>query len=101
MSVAHLKYIEYMHKNGHLNVAVMECGFFIHTEKSWPGASRDEVIEDPVSTVPTGLLEIKCPYSVRDKPAEEACQDRTFYCSFAEGSISLKNNHCYYHQIQL
>ena len=92
-----------MHANGHPDLAVTECGFVIHPEKNWLGASPDGVVDDPsVNINSTGLLEIKCPYSVRDKLPKEACQDPTFYCALHEdGSPVLKTDHRYYHQVQL
>ena len=94
--------IEYMQASGHPNLTVAGSGFVIHPGKCWLGASPDGVVEDPVSIISTGLLEIKCPYSVRDKLLGEACQDPSFYCSLSEdGSVVLRTNHRYYHQVQL
>ena len=85
-----------MQASEHPNLTVAEFGFVIHLEKSWLGASPDGVVEDPVSVIPTGLMGIKCPYSMQDKSPEEACQDPSFYCSLSEdGSVILRTNHCY------
>lgn len=39
---------------------VQECGFFIHPEHDWLGASPDGLVGEE------GLVEIKCPYSQRE-----------------------------------
>ena len=91
-----------MQVNGHPNLTVAQWGFMIYPEKCWLRASPDGVVEDPESNVLNGLLEIKCPYSVRDKVPEEACKNHSFYCYLSEdGSVVLRSDHHYYHQIQL
>ena len=42
---------------------VTECGFIQHPTLEWLGASPDGLINDD------GILEIKCPYGLRDDPA--------------------------------
>lgn len=49
---------EYIMETGN---AVMECGFFVHPEHDWLGASPDGLVSD------NGLIEIKCPFGQRDK----------------------------------
>lgn len=102
-SVACQKYTEFMQLNGHPHIVVeAECGFIVHLEEGWLGASPDGVVSDPVRNPSFGLLEIKCPYSVREISPAEACQDPSFYCYISDdGSIKLKRNHSYYHQVQL
>lgn len=49
-----------------------------------------------------GTLEIKCPYSCRDKAFEEASKDKSFYLqSNDEGDLLLTKDHVYYYQIQM
>lgn len=45
--------------------AVEECGFFVHPEHDWLGASPDGLLPDG------GLIEIKCPFGQRDKNPPE------------------------------
>ena len=79
-----------------------KCGFVIHPEHCWLGASPDGRVKDLSCDQPDGILEIKCPYSKRDVEPEEACKDPEFYCELKEDStISLKPRHAYYHQVQL
>lgn len=50
--------MEYMGKTGN---HPEECGFFVHPEHEWLGASPDGLIDDD------GLIEIKCPFGLRSK----------------------------------
>jgi putative phage-type endonuclease len=59
--------------------AVVECGFYVHPDFEWLGASPDGLIGDD------GLLEIKCPYSKRHD---------------ASGFVSIDEQQHYLAQIQ-
>ena len=49
-----------------------------------------------------GVLEIKCPYSCRQKDLVEASEDSSFFlCQSEEGVIKLKESHQYYYQVQM
>lgn len=58
---------------------VKECGFFVHSDFDWLGASPDGLIGDD------GLIEIKCPYSMRHS---------------ADGFKSISEQQHYYAQMQ-
>ena len=75
---------------------IRKAGFYIG-EPSFLGASPDDVIEGSDSLK---IIEIKCPYSVRDLEMEEACAKSDFYCTLSDGLFQLKQNHQYYYQIQ-
>ena len=90
-----MKYVDFMHASNHYNLTAQECGFFIHPQEGWLGASPDGVVFDPSCSPSEGLLEIKCPYSVRDVTAEEACHDSSFFCFIDEdGTYKLKKKTC-------
>lgn len=57
-----LAQMDYQNKTGNF---VEECGFFVHPEFAWLGASPDGLIGDD------GVLEVKCPFSQRDKNPPE------------------------------
>ena len=99
--IACRKYEEFMVRNGHSGLTTSPCGFIIHPEKSWLGASPDAKVFDPSSNLQNGIAEFKCPYSKRDKSPQEACSDQGFFCEMVNGKFSLKRNHQYYHQVQL
>ena len=50
------KYISKMTTMGHLGVSVENCGFNIHPEYGWLGASPDGMVRDPTSEQPCGVL---------------------------------------------
>jgi putative phage-type endonuclease len=62
---------------------VQECGFFVHPEHDWLGASPDGLIGDD------GLVEIKCPFGQRDKnpPEFNPLADQPHY--FAQVQIEM------------
>ncbi|XP_062514511.1 uncharacterized protein LOC134190103 [Corticium candelabrum] len=79
--VARLFYLEMQRRRGHAGIQVSECGLFVDTEHGWLGASPDGLIYDPSNVDDTdGVLEIKCPYSMRTNTISEAAQMPGFYC---------------------
>ena len=92
--IARQKYFEHMQNAGHFDIKIRQCGFFVHPEKCWLGASPDGVVTDPPNC--TGVLKIKCPYSVREMP-----HAKTPLSIADDGAPRLKRTHGYYHQVQL
>uniref|UniRef100_A0A8C6KPA7 YqaJ viral recombinase domain-containing protein n=1 Tax=Nothobranchius furzeri TaxID=105023 RepID=A0A8C6KPA7_NOTFU len=68
------------------------CGFLIHPDAPWMGATPDGIVYDPEGQPVFGLLEIKCPNvrSYVDCP----------YIVIKEGTHTLRRSHPYYWQIQ-
>ena len=93
-SDAFCQYLESQPESEQKNIR--KAGFYIG-EPSFLGATPDGVIEGSDSLK---IIEIKCPYSVRDLEIEEACATSDFYCTLNNGLFQLKRNHQYYHQIQ-
>jgi putative phage-type endonuclease len=54
--------MDYQNKTGNL---VTECGFFVHPDHDWLGASPDGLVDDD------GLVEIKCPFGLRNKKGDD------------------------------
>ena len=49
----------------------------------------------------TGVLEIKCLYSARDKKLQEAVSEVNGFClSERDGTVQLKKDHAYMYQVQ-
>lgn len=57
-----LALMDYLGKTGNL---VNECGFIVHPEYDWLGASPDGLIDDD------GIIEVKCPYGLRNKKGDD------------------------------
>lgn len=72
--------LDYMGATGNV---VVECGFFIHPEHDWLGASPDGLVDDD------GLVEIKCPFSQRNAKAPEfkAALDQPHY--YAQTQVEM------------
>ena len=96
-------YIDYQNKNGHVGLTVYKIGFLVMENHPHIGASPDGDVYDPSSEGQEyGFLEIKCPYTHRNKSIEEACRSSGF-CSELRGNDnkpSLRRMHRYYPQVQ-
>src|SRR5690625_4431335 len=65
-----LAVLDYMSETG---VNVVEAGFYIHPEHDWLGASPDGFVGED------GLLEIKCPFSLRDGGVFKKLEEQLHY----------------------
>ena len=82
---------------------VSKTELFINIEQPWLAATPDGIVEDPSETTTrrNGLLEIKCPYSARNKSPTDACKEiNRFCCTLNNNEVTLKTTHNYYFQIQ-
>ena len=59
-------YTEYMNDNSHSQLETSKCGFIVHPEKVWLGATPDTKVADPGFQPSHGLAEFKCLYIPRD-----------------------------------
>ena len=91
------RYAEYMKDIGN-NIQVLECGVIISNAMPWLAASPDRRVID--KEFGYGLVEIKCPFTLRNLTPEEACSDASFYCHLIDGKPELKKDHHYYYQVQ-
>lgn len=77
-----LALMDYMGKTGNM---VEECGFFVHPEIDWLGASPDGLVNQ------FGTIEVKCPFGLRNKKGEElafkAAADQPHY--YAQMQIEM------------
>lgn len=67
------------------NIQTFHCGLVVDPGCPWLGASPDRVVWDPEEQEPHGIVEIKCPYSMKD--LKEPC---------IQGSCLIKDNNCTY-----
>ena len=95
--VAREAYIKIVSKN-HTNVVVRDSGLVVHP--NWPhmGASPDSIVE--CSCCGVKCLEIKCPYSFRDKSIEFLIEGNSYLYWGHNLEYLLKEDHEYYYQIQ-
>jgi hypothetical protein len=82
-----------LHPNAHLH----SIGLVVNPTYPFLGASPDgRVCLDNE----TGILEIKCPFSVRQQTIEDACNRPDFCLEQINDTIQLKRTHLYWHQVQ-
>ena len=70
---------------------VKESGLVIHKTYPFLACSPDGVVSSEK------LIEIKCPYSCRDKPVTP---ETVPYLTNNDGELNLKTTHGYYYQVQ-
>ncbi|KAJ8312189.1 hypothetical protein KUTeg_009562, partial [Tegillarca granosa] len=78
-----------------------DIGLIINPKLPYLGATPDGKVCDKGEC---GILEIKCPYSARDKTFKEACEDENlgtnFFLKKTDQGLSLDVNHEYWYQVQ-
>lgn len=74
---------------------VSDCGIFVSADHPFLAASPDGVIKE--SDGEMAVLEVKCPYSVKDKLISA---ETVPYLVETKSSLTLKENHDYYYQVQ-
>ena len=100
------EYLTHQQCMGHPGLTVYSAGLFVSPTNPWMAASPDGLVQDPThATDPQGLVEIKNPYSVRDKSLGEACTTSSFCLESQaqeDGKVTykLKTKHDYYYQMQ-
>ena len=84
-------------KKKHHEFKFRDCGLFLHATKSYLGATPDQLLS--CKCCGEGLLENKCPYSIRDaRPTHENIDYITL--DVETGLVKLKQTHSYYAQVQ-
>lgn len=79
----------------HKQLIVKPTGLWLH-HSGILGASPDGLIPEL-----NAIVEVKCPYSARDKTISEACELKDFCLqSDTTGTLHLRDNHNYVNQIQ-
>jgi len=92
----------YFHKvaNNHLNLTITARGLVIHPEYPHLGASPDGYVK--CDCCGCGVIEIKCPFSCKDRSFLEAIGEKNFCLESSEdGNYTLKRQHAYFYQVQL
>ena len=81
----------------HKKLEVQEAGLFVKNDLPYIGASPDAVCYCECCT--QFVIEIKCPYSIREKEVANAWNE-TDFLKMVDGVLSLNPSHKYYTQIQ-
>ena len=77
---------------------VHECGFLVHPKESCFGYSPDGVVM--IQNKPSILLEIKCPFELKDTSDKTLLQKCKTWLHILNGNLALRKTHKYYFQIQ-
>ena len=70
----------------------------MHLTHTWVYTSPDGIVE--CGCCGRGVVEIKCPYSCRDKTFLETTREKCSFLELVDGKQQLKRNHTYYYQVQ-
>ena len=82
----------------HSNLKVRDTGLVISTNSPFLGASPDGI--GCCDCCGHGVIEVKCPYCVRNKHLEDAVKDKSFCLKEELGVIALDRTHQCYYQVQ-
>ncbi|XP_064470999.1 uncharacterized protein LOC135385550 [Ornithodoros turicata] len=96
--IAAQSYADLMRRVGH-DIVLSPAGIIVDPGCPWLGASPDRFVYDPTELTPHGVLEIKCPYSLRDSEPSLAKDKIPYLCFNEHGHPKLKRDHKYYFQI--
>ena len=101
------EYLTHQRCMGHPGLTVDRAGLFVSPTNPWIAASPDGLVQDPTNpSHPQGLVEIKNPYSTRNKSLEGACETTSNFCPESQAqedgkvTYKLKARHDYYYQMQ-
>jgi len=98
--IAKKRYIAYKKIKENQRVNISECGLVLSFEETYIGASPDGLVTCG-SDIDPYLIEVKCPYRLRNATVMQAFTGKDFCCYVdANNNIQLKNNHSYYTQVQ-
>nr|XP_047144212.1 uncharacterized protein LOC124817832 [Hydra vulgaris] len=82
----------------HDDFHVESIGLSVFKNKPWYGASPDGVVF--CSCCGYGVLEVKCPYALRDKSLQQEIESGMFYVGKEQDGYFLRKSHNYYFQVQ-
>lgn len=94
---ARSEYIEVSSKD-HSALKVTKSGLHVNINFPHLGASPDGLIS--CACCGDGLLEIKCPYSIRDRDPTKMLPTAGFYLESSADGLRLSHSHSYYYQVQ-
>jgi hypothetical protein len=90
------EYVKKMQQEGHCNLKVEDCGFFVAKHHGFIGASPDGLVSDPSVENPLGIIEVKN-ITVNDSEDLASALVRKSICR-KNGMVN--KTHMYYYQMQ-
>ena len=75
-----------------MSTTVNECGIFVRPEYPYVASSPDGIVNSDL------LIEVKCPYTSRDKTIDEVSVP--YLIKESNGKLNLRRDHDYFYQIQ-
>lgn len=76
------------------DITIQKCGIFIDETNCFLGASPDGLYEE-------GIIEIKCPISIRGIDPDAAMRQKKLKCFLFDGdNVIINVNHDWYYQVQ-
>ncbi|KAG0419532.1 hypothetical protein HPB47_004040 [Ixodes persulcatus] len=90
------RYEEVLRSMGH-DVTITSCGLLVNPAFPWLGASPDRIVYDP-EEASYGVVEIKCPYSLRETKGAELA-GLSFYSKLSDSGPRLDRDNHYYSQV--
>ena len=92
-------YHTYMERSG-CPVSLEACGLIIPPDAPWLAATPDSKVIDSGSSIPYGIVEVKCPEGKKSWDPEVASTDPKFCLQSVDGHLRLKRDHEYFAQVQ-
>ena len=91
----------YQHQEepNHSGFKMLSSGLVLSTEYPHMGSSPDSIVK--CDCCGKRVVEVKCPFSCKNKAFLAATSEPTFFLHETNGSFTLKREHAYYYQIQL
>ena len=96
--VARQEYIK-LNTKDHKKLSVVETGLFVSCENPVFGALPDSIVRCECHE--SGLLEIKCPWTHRDKSVIDYAKLEEICFEVVDNKIALKTSHSYDYQVQM
>lgn len=90
------EYVKKMQEDGHCDLKVEDCGFFVSKHHGFIGASPDGLVTDPSIENPLGVIEVKN-ITVKDSEDLSIALVRKSICK-KDGMVNKR--HMYYYQMQ-
>ena len=90
-----------MKRSSSAEITTQLSGLVIHPSHHWLAASPDDLVYDPGSVDPLGIVEYKNPYKYRSSTLRDVATQATDFClCIKDGTITLKHTHAYYYRVQ-